>query len=148
MINPWVRYDDVEEKREGYYVSYSPVFTDEEFAIMKTHPEIGAEILGEDDSELIALAKVVSLTHHEKYDGTGYPAGLKGEEIPIEGRIVAIADVFDALTSKRPYKEAWSVEKSLAFIRSQSGKHFDPTIVDLFEQSLDEILQIKERFHD
>lgn len=122
--------------------------TDEEFAIMKTHPEIGAEILGEDDSELIALAKVVSLTHHEKYDGTGYPAGLKGEQIPIEGRIVAIADVFDALTSKRPYKEAWSVEKSLEFIRSQSGKHFDPSIVDLFEQSLDEILQIKERFHD
>ncbi|MFW8591323.1 response regulator [Glaciecola sp. 2405UD65-10] len=122
--------------------------TDEEFAVMKTHPQIGAEILGEDDSELIALAKVVSLTHHEKYDGTGYPAGLKGEEIPIEGRIVAIADVFDALTSKRPYKEAWSVEKSLEFIRSQSGKHFDPTMVVLFEQSLDEILQIKERFHD
>ena len=124
--------------------------TDEEFAIMKTHPEIGAEILGDSDSDLIALAKVVSLTHHEKFDGTGYPNQLKGTDIPIEGRIVAIADVFDALTSKRPYKEAWTVEDALAFIciDSQSGLHFDPQLVVLFKQCLPSILEIKQRWQD
>ena len=122
--------------------------TDEEFAIMQKHPEIGAEILGESDSDLIELAKIVSLTHHEKWDGSGYPNGLKGEEIPLEGRIVAIADVFDALTSKRPYKEAWPVEKAVDLIQSQSGKHFDPNIVTLFQSCLPSILEIKERWQD
>ncbi|MGI2169476.1 response regulator [Shewanella sp. MF05960] len=122
--------------------------TDEEFTIMKTHPEIGAEILGDSDSDLIALAKVVSLTHHEKFDGSGYPNGLKGDEIPIEGSIVAIADVFDALTSKRPYKEAWTVEQAMDFIESQSGIHFDPDLVVLFQQCLPSILYIKQRWQD
>ena len=122
--------------------------TDEEFTIMKTHPEIGAEILGDSDSDLIALAKVVSLTHHEKFDGSGYPNGLKGDEIPIEGRIVAIADVFDALTSKRPYKEAWTVEQAMDFIESQSGLHFDPDLVVLMQQCLPSILYIKQRWQD
>lgn len=122
--------------------------TDEEFAIMKQHPEIGAEILGESDSDLIALAKLVSLTHHEKWDGSGYPNQLKGEEIPIEGRIVALADVFDALTSVRPYKDAWSVEKAMEFIHSQKEKHFDPELVDCFEQQLPKIMEIKERWKD
>ena len=122
--------------------------TDEEFAIMKTHPEIGAEILGDSDSDLIELAKIVSLTHHEKWDGSGYPKGLKAEEIPLEGRIVAIADVFDALTSKRPYKEAWPVEKAVEFIYSQSGKHFDPALVILFEKCLPQLIEIKDRWQD
>lgn len=122
--------------------------TEAEFTIMKTHPEIGAEILGDSDSDLIALAKVVSLTHHEKFDGSGYPNGLKGDEIPIEGRIVAIADVFDALTSKRPYKEAWTVEQAMDFIESQSGIHFDPDLVVLFQQCLPSILYIKQRWQD
>ncbi|WP_166425612.1 two-component system response regulator [Paraglaciecola sp. 20A4] len=122
--------------------------TDEEFAIMKTHPEIGAEILGDSDSGLIELAKIVSLTHHEKWDGSGYPRGLKGEDIPLEGRIVAIADVFDALTSKRPYKEAWSIEKAVEFIHSQSGIHFDPALVILFQQCLPQLIEIKERWQD
>lgn len=122
--------------------------TDEEFEIMKTHPEIGASILGEDDSDLITLAKVVALTHHEKWNGKGYPNGLIGEEIPIEGRIVAIADVFDALTSVRPYKDAWPVEKAMGFIKEQSGQHFDPDLVVLFEQELDKILIIKDRWKD
>ena len=122
--------------------------TDEEFSIMKTHPQIGAEILGETDSELLCLAKVVSLTHHEKWDGTGYPNQLKGEAMPIEVRIVALADVFDALTSKRPYKEAWSVEKTMDYIRSQSGKHFDPELVIVIENELDKILSIKEKWLD
>ena len=122
--------------------------TDEEFSIMKTHPVIGAEILGDDDSDLISLAKVVSLTHHEKWDGSGYPNGLKGEAIPIEGRITAIADVFDALTSKRPYKEAWSIDTTMEYLNDQSGKHFEPKLVELLFQELTTILEIKEKFKD
>lgn len=122
--------------------------TVEEFEEMKKHPQIGAEILGESDSDLIELAKVVSLTHHEKWDGSGYPKGLAGEEIPIHGRIVALADVFDALTSKRPYKEAWSIDKTMEYLQQQKGKHFDPQLVDLFQQNLDKMLEIKERWQE
>jgi putative two-component system response regulator len=122
--------------------------TKEEFAVMQQHPEIGAEILGESDSDLIELAKVVSLTHHEKWDGSGYPKGLKGQNIPIEGRIVALADVFDALTSVRPYKDAWPLDKTLAFIDEQTGKHFDPEVVTVFKSKLDELLVVKERWKD
>jgi putative two-component system response regulator len=122
--------------------------TPEEFKIMQRHPEIGAEILGDPDSDLIRLAISVSLTHHEKWDGTGYPKGLVGDQIPIEGRIVALADVFDALTSKRPYKDAWSIESTMEYIHSQSGLHFDPKLVQLFEENLDEILNIKTRWLD
>lgn len=122
--------------------------TEEEFKIMQKHPEIGAEILGESDSDLIELAKVVAMTHHEKWDGTGYPKQLKGTDIPIEGRIVAVADVFDALTSVRPYKDAWPVEKAITLMREQKGKHFDPQLVDLFEQELDKILEVKNRWQD
>lgn len=122
--------------------------SEEEFKIMQKHPEIGAEILGEPDSDLIRLAISVSLTHHEKWDGSGYPKGLKGEDIPIEGRIVALADVFDALTSKRPYKDAWTIDATMAHIKSQSGKHFDPNLVTLFEDNLDTILAIKARWLD
>tara|TARA_R110001583_G_scaffold38455_3_gene124289 strand:+ start:1656 stop:2639 length:984 start_codon:yes stop_codon:yes gene_type:complete len=122
--------------------------TNEEFAAMQKHPEIGAEILGESDSDLIELAKIVSMTHHEKWDGTGYPKQLKGEDIPIEGRIVALADVFDALTSVRPYKGAWSIEKAVDFIEEQKNKHFDPELVDLFVKELDKIIEIKDRWKD
>lgn len=120
--------------------------TDEEFAVMKRHPIIGAEILGDSDARLLKMARSVALYHHEKWDGSGYPEGLQGEAIPLEARIVALADVFDALTSKRPYKEAWSVEAALEHIRSQAGKHFDPALVVLLEQTLDSILEIKARF--
>ena len=122
--------------------------TEEEFEVMKTHPQIGAEILGEADSDLLRIAKSVALTHHEKWDGTGYPNGLKAEDIPIEGRIVAIADVFDALTSKRPYKEAWSVEKTMDLIKRESGVHFEPKLVELLEANLPAILEIKERWKE
>lgn len=122
--------------------------TDEEFAIMKMHPEIGAEILGECDSALLKIAKSVSLTHHEKWDGTGYPNGLAGEDIPIEGRICAVADVFDALTSKRPYKDAWSVDETLKFMNEQKGKHFDPKLIELLVEKLPQILAIKEKWKD
>lgn len=122
--------------------------TEAEFEIMKKHPEIGAEILGDADSDLVELAKIVSMTHHEKWDGTGYPNQLKGEEIPLAGRIVALADVFDALTSVRPYKDAWPISKTMEYIKTQKNKHFDPTLVDLLESELDKILVIKDRWKD
>ena len=117
-----------------------------EFEIMKTHCMIGAEILGDDTSELLQLAKVVALTHHEKWNGFGYPHGLSGEEIPRVGRIVAIADVFDALTSERPYKKAWSVEDAVELLQTSAGEHFDPLLVSLFVDSLPEVLDVKKKY--
>ncbi|WP_016957678.1 response regulator [Catenovulum agarivorans] len=122
--------------------------TDEEMAEMRKHPEIGAEILGECESGLLKLAQSIALTHHEKWDGTGYPNGLAGEDIPLEGRIVALADVFDALTSERPYKKAWSIEKTVEFVQSQSGIHFDPKLVTALVQNLPEFLVIKEKWQE
>ena len=122
--------------------------TDEEMAEMRKHPEIGAEILGECQSGLLKLAQSIALTHHEKWDGSGYPNGLAGEDIPLEGRIVALADVFDALTSERPYKQAWSIEKTLDFVQTQSGIHFDPKLVTALVQNLPEFLVIKEKWQE
>lgn len=106
--------------------------TTSEFGVMKTHTTIGARILSGAHSDLVRMASSVAYTHHERWDGTGYPCGLCEEAIPLEGRIVAIADVFDALTHSRPYKEAWPLEKALAEIKSQSGRQFDPIVVEAF----------------
>lgn len=122
--------------------------TPEEFTIMKTHAEIGANILAGHNSPLLQLAETIAATHHEKWDGSGYPRGLKGEAIPLEGRIVAIADVFDALTSSRPYKQAWSVEAAMSYVQDNSGIHFDPEIVVHFQKILPDILVIKDQFLD
>jgi putative two-component system response regulator len=118
----------------------------EEWEIMKTHAQIGADILSGGGSSLMIMAHDIALTHHEKWDGSGYPKGLKGEDIPLVGRISAIADVFDALTSERPYKKAWSVEKALELIDSESGKHFEPKLVELLHKKLPKILSIKEKY--
>ncbi|MDX5373058.1 MAG: response regulator [Pseudomonadaceae bacterium] len=117
-----------------------------EWQVMRQHAQIGAEIIGEHPSGLLRMARSIALTHHEKWDGSGYPNGLKGEEIPLEGRIVAIADVFDALTSVRPYKPAWPLEEALEFLRRESGRHFDPALVELFLGQLPAILEVKERW--
>jgi len=122
--------------------------TPEEWAVMKRHPSIGAEIIGEHPSSLLRLARQIALCHHEKWDGSGYPQGLQGERIPIEARIVAVADVFDALTTARPYKHAWPVEEAIARLQADAGKHFDPTLVELFVQILPEILAIRERWKE
>lgn len=122
--------------------------TDEEFDVMKAHVNIGAEILSEPQSNLIEMCHLVTLTHHEKWNGTGYPNGLAGEQIPIEGRIVAIADVFDALTSVRPYKRAWDVEEALEYIEANAGSHFDPALPSLLRQELPKILDVKEKLAD
>ncbi|MBU0513199.1 MAG: two-component system response regulator [Proteobacteria bacterium] len=120
----------------------------EEWVVMKQHTTIGGKILEGADSGFLKLAEVIALTHHEKWDGNGYPRGLKATEIPLAGRIVAIADVFDALTSKRPYKEAFSVEKSYQIIREGRGNHFDPAVVDAFFAIQDELLSVKEKYTD
>ncbi|MFQ5450948.1 MAG: HD-GYP domain-containing protein [Nitrospinaceae bacterium] len=121
---------------------------EEEWEIMKTHVTIGAEILAGDDSELLKLACTIVMQHHEKWDGSGYPLGLKGEEISLPARIVSLCDVFDALTSERPYKTAWPLEKTMKYIQEQKGKHFDPRLVEHFKVILPEIVQIQEKFSD
>jgi response regulator RpfG family c-di-GMP phosphodiesterase len=113
--------------------------TKEEYAVIKEHPPIGYEILKESKSPYLKIAAEIGFTHHENFDGTGYPRGLKGEEIHIYGRIVALADVFDALISKRPYKEPMSVEETVELIKSKSGTQFDPKVVNAFLNGLDEI---------
>lgn len=118
----------------------------EEWEIMKQHVNIGARIIGRHSSELLETARIVALTHHEKWDGSGYPRNLSGERIPVTGRIVAIADVFDALTSLRPYKEAWPIEKALTYIKEERGKHFDPTLIDCFLNVFSEILKVKDQY--
>ena len=120
--------------------------TPPEFEIMKTHASIGADMLAGDESDLLKLAHTIALSHHEKWNGSGYPAGLAGEAIPMAGRIVAVADVFDALTSSRPYKHAWPVQDAVAFVRENSGTHFDPDVVAHFMLRFAEILAITE-FH-
>lgn len=115
----------------------------EERKIMEKHAEFGAQIIGKHDNALLRMAYSSALTHHEKWNGSGYPHGLRGESIPLIGRIVAIADVFDALTCKRPYKEAWPVEKAVALIREEAGQHFDPDLVAAFLDNFDAILEIK-----
>ncbi|EHQ51718.1 response regulator receiver modulated metal dependent phosphohydrolase [Ectothiorhodospira sp. PHS-1] len=120
--------------------------TPEEWRIMQTHTTIGGDILGGDESDLLNLAREIALTHHEKWDGSGYPLGLSGEEIPVSGRITALADVFDALTSERTYKKAWPVQDALELIRELSGSHFDPQLTELFFSLVPEILAIRDRF--
>ncbi|MDD4978877.1 MAG: response regulator [Gallionella sp.] len=122
--------------------------TDEEFTIMKQHAVIGYEVLNASHSPLLKVAAEIAHTHHEKFDGSGYPRGLKGHDIPLFGRIVAVADVFDALTSERPYKKAWDIEKASQLLRDGMGKHFDPECVEAFFTDWEQVLEIKQRFTD
>lgn len=121
---------------------------DEEFKIMRTHAKIGYDILYDDSDEILKTAGIIALEHHEKWDGNGYPMGKKGEAISIEGRITALVDVYDALTSKRPYKEAWSYEDARALIQRERGTHFDPNVVDVFLKNFDKFKSIKEKYRD
>jgi putative two-component system response regulator len=118
----------------------------DEWQIMQGHALIGAEIIGQHDHGVLALARNIALTHHEKWDGSGYPNGLAGAAIPLEGRICAIADVFDALTSVRPYKKAWTEQEALEFLVKQKGRHFDPVLVDLFLEQMPAIRAIRTRW--
>jgi len=120
----------------------------DEFTIMKKHANYGYEILNQGSSHLLKVAAEIAITHHEKYNGKGYPNGLKGEDIPLRGRIVAVADVFDALTSERPYKKAWPVEKAVALLQEESGEHFDPACVEAFLAVLDDALEIMHQYQE
>lgn len=122
--------------------------TPQERAVMEQHPVIGAEILGGSDSVILQKSAVIALSHHEKFDGSGYPNGFKGQDIPLEGRIVALADVFDALTSRRVYKEAWSLDDVFALVAKARGQHFDPDVIDAFYAGHDEVMAIYERYQE
>ena len=123
-------------------------FDDEERAIMETHALKGYELLKDSNRTLLKTAAIVAHEHHEKWNGTGYPQGKKEEEIHIYGRITALADVFDALGSDRCYKKAWDDEKIFALFKEERAKHFDPKLVDIFFEHLDEFLKIRETFQD
>ena len=119
-----------------------------EWEIMKTHAAIGADLLAGSNSPLIQMASVIALTHHEKWDGSGYPRSLAGADIPLFGRICAVCDVFDALTSERPYKRAWTVDDAMAEIHKGRGRHFDPVLVDVFTGILPEVLEIRAQYNE
>lgn len=119
-----------------------------EWQTMKRHATIGGELLGTQDSDLLNMARSIALTHHEKWDGSGYPEGLQGDAIPIEGRVASLCDVFDALTSERPYKKAWTVEEAMDEITKSKGTHFDPDLVEAYESILPDVVQIKEQFSE
>ena len=121
---------------------------DEEWKIMKTHAELGYEMLKHSNKEILKAASIVAHEHHEKWDGSGYPRGLKGENIHIYGRITAVADVFDALGSDRCYKEAWPMVEIIEFFKEHKGTHFDPKLVDIFFENLDEFIYVRDKYKD
>lgn len=118
----------------------------EEWQIMKEHAAIGKRILDKSNSSLLQVGALIAFTHHEKWDGSGYPRGMKGEDIPLYGRICAVADVFDALTSKRPYKNAFTNENSIQILKEGRGTHFDPNVLDIFLNRFEEVLQIQQKY--
>jgi len=123
-------------------------FTEEEFEIMKTHAKLGYDMLKDSNKEILKAAAIIAHEHQEKYDGSGYPRGIKGEDIHIYGRITAIADVFDALGSERVYKKAWNDDKIFELFHKEAGKHFDPILIELFFKHLDEFLKIRDEMKD
>jgi putative two-component system response regulator len=120
--------------------------TSEEWVVMRQHPAIGAGIIGKHKNELLETARLVALGHHERWDGSGYPRNRKGTDIPIEARIIAVADVFDALCSARPYKEPWPVDRATAYMNENAGVLFDPDLVARFLELMPEILAIQRQY--
>jgi putative two-component system response regulator len=120
----------------------------QEMEVMRQHALIGYNILKSSEAKMLQLAAEIAYSHHERFDGTGYPNGLKGEDIPLAGRIVAVADVFDALTNVRPYKQAWPLEAARAFLVENSGTHFDPACVDALLRRWPAVLAIRDQMHD
>ncbi|HUQ77188.1 MAG TPA: HD domain-containing phosphohydrolase, partial [Burkholderiales bacterium] len=119
-----------------------------EWEIMRRHPVIGHEILKGSASKYVRMGALIALGHHEKYDGSGYPNGLVGDHIPLCARIVSVADVYDALTSVRPYKKAWSSEQAFEYVATQAGRHFDPRMVEAFQGMKKQVLQIQHEWRD
>jgi two-component system response regulator RpfG len=121
---------------------------DGEWQVMRKHPVIGHEILKGSASKYVRMGALIALGHHEKYDGSGYPNGLVGDHVPLCARIVAVADVYDALTSVRPYKTAWASEQAFEYLHGQTGRHFDPRMVEAFAGMKKEVLQIQNEWRD
>lgn len=132
---------------DGILLKAGPL-SEHEWGIMQTHTTIGHAILSDSQSRYMQTGAIIALNHHERFDGKGYPNGLKGDEIPLIARVVAVADVFDALVSERPYKVAWPFQDAIDYIRKQSGSHFDPECVDAFIESLDKIKAIQAEYAD
>ena len=122
--------------------------TDDEREYMKRHPEVGAKIFRHSKTPMMKACEIIAISHHERYDGTGYPKGLKGEKIPLYGRIVALADCFDAYTSRRTYKEAYDFAKAVGMVKERIGTHFDPTVVMAFMKNIDKVEKIWEANRD
>ena len=120
----------------------------DERELMNTHAQLGADLLSDHDSMLVQLAASIAVSHHERWDGNGYPRKLSGESIPVEGRITAISDVFDALTTVRPYKDAWPIEQAIELIKSEAGKQFDPSLVELFLANIEEIVEVRRKYDE
>jgi two-component system response regulator RpfG len=129
-------------------LQFNGALSPEEKQIMQTHTTIGYDLLKDSMSKYVRMAAVIAHSHHEKFDGTGYPHGLKGNDIPLEARIVAIADVYDALTSVRPYKAAWPTDEAFHYIEREKGKHFDGELAELFLARRDDVLTIGEQYAD
>ena len=123
-------------------------FTSEEFDVIAQHADIGYRILSGSDAELLKMAAMIAWTHHERYDGSGYPRGLAGMDIPLEGRIAAIADAFDALTTKRVYKPAFPMDEAMSVMKNHRESHFDPELLDLFLDSTEGLLAIRDQHQD
>jgi len=120
----------------------------DEWAIMQKHAQYGADIIGDHPSPLLQMAKEVAICHHEKFNGKGYPNGLKGNDIPLSARIIAVADVYDALTSERPYKKAWTEEDALSLLKEEAGEHFDPELIPLFISCLDDVREVQKKYNE
>ena len=120
----------------------------EEWQTMQGHTQIGHAILADSQSRYMQMGAIIALSHHERFDGTGYPYGLAGKDIPLVARIVAVGDVYDALVSRRPYKEPWEEQDALDYLRKHAGTQFDPTCIDTFFERLDNIHEIQEKFSD
>lgn len=131
-----------------YILHKKTALTIEEWTMMKTHPIVGAELLSGNNSKFFMMAREIALTHHERWDGGGYPHGLKEENIPLAGRICCLCDVFDALMTQRPYKRAWTLEETTEEIKDGKGSHFDPFLADVFLEILPEINHIREKYAD
>lgn len=138
----------VMQRHSGFGKKIVSAMDPSEYAAFVGHAEFGSVLIGECRSPILQLASTISLTHHEKWDGSGYPLGLSGEAIPIEGRITAVADVFDALSSRRPYKDAFPLEDCLPILEEGRGKHFDPAVLDAFNARLEEIVAVQVEFAD
>ncbi len=139
---------EIMQKHCGYGKKIFETLPRDEYTRLLDHTTFGAAILAGCDSPVVKMARTIALTHHEKWDGSGYPLGLNGDKIPIEGRITAVADVFDALSSKRPYKPAFPLEKCFSILEEGRGEHFDPTVLDAFFQHQDEIVSVQIEFAD